>query len=89
MEWLLRATGQELADAQETICDLHYYGQSILKDYPESFMWVMRAAIQGFSPGECYLYYMGYDIPKDYTKAAEWFLKAGTSGRCISAVLAR
>ncbi len=90
----LAATAQDLddllplakaghAEAQNSLGDLYYYGESVPKDYGEAAKWYRMAAEQGHDEAQYELgnmYYNGVGVPQNYILAHAWVNLASANG---------
>ena len=61
-EWYEKAASQGLAEAQNNLGSMYYYGEGVEKDSKKAFVWYEKAASQGFADAQYNLgnmYYYG------------------------------
>ena len=82
---LMESANQGIAEAQNRVGELYYYGEGGVKqDYSQAMKWYLKAANQGNALAQINigdLYYLGQGVKQDYSQAMEWYSKAKNEGR--------
>ena len=83
-EWMLKASLQGDANAQNELGLLYYNGSGgALQSKSKALEWIQKSANQGYALAESnlgWMYQNGEGIPQNYNKAFEWYQKSAGQG---------
>lgn len=88
----LKSAEQELAEAQDLLGFMYFYGLGVAPDYSQAAAWLRKAAEQGVAEAQNNLgrmYDSGQGVPQDRVQAYRWFKIALGSGHEASIVRMR
>ena len=76
LELTRKAAKQGLAEAEELLGFLYYYGLGVPQDNKQAVEWLRKAAIHGVAEAQDnlgYLYEKGQGVPQDWVQAYQWY----------------
>ena len=83
LEFTRKAARQGLAEAEELLGFLYYYGLGVPQDQKQAAEWLRKAAEQGMSEAQNnlgVLYEKGQGVPQDWVQAYKWYGLAVNAG---------
>lgn len=86
-ERLQKLAEQGIAEAQNWLGEIYYYGYGVDKDYEQAVAWYRKAAEQGEASAQNNLgvmYKKGNGVDKDDEQAVKWFRKAAEQGEALA-----
>ena len=84
-----KAAEQGLAEAEDLLGFLYYYGIGVAQDHKQAAEWLLKAAEQGMSEAQSnlgLLYEKGEGVPQDWVQAYKWYNLALNGGEEAAAV---
>lgn len=87
VELYQKAAEQGLAEAQNQLGEMYFYGRGVKKDRTEAIEWYKIAANQDYVPAlyniaEMYRY--GWGVEQDYAEAVNFYYEAAEKGHAVS-----
>lgn len=83
MRWYRLATEQGLAEAQNKLGVMYFYGRGVVQNYAEAVRWFRQAAEQGHAEAQTSLgvmYAEGQGVVQNYAEAVRWYRLAAEQG---------
>ena len=78
-----KAAMQGLAEAEELLGFLYYYGLGVPQDQKQAVEWLRKAALHGVAEAQDnlgYLYEKGQGVPQDWVQAYQWYNQGRKTG---------